>query len=268
MKEGPSLLEVLKALFQKAPEEHLHEFAKELEELVEEARKEGLLSSEESEILLSVLRLRRVAVREVMIPRKDLVALPEGASAEEIRRLVCRNPHRYYPVYRRDLDDFLGVISLRELVQHFEEDFKLSALWRPAYLIPESLRVREALKGFREKGVKVALVIDEFGALCGMVRLEDLLGCVFAFESCEIHPDSEGWYPLDPETPLEEVERIFGLELPRGDYETIAGLVQERLGRLPRTGEEMELPGLLVQVVSADERAVRALRVRPLERRT
>ncbi|QJA05779.1 CBS domain-containing protein [Thermosulfurimonas marina] len=264
MAEGPSLLEVLKAFFQKAPEEHLQEFAEELEELVEEAEGEGLLSPEEREILLSVLRLRKVAVREVMIPRKDLVALPESASAEEVRRRVQEAPHRYYPVYRRDLDDFVGIVSLRDLVRRFPEDFRLADLTRPAYVIPESLRIREALKGFRDRRVRVALVIDEFGALSGMVRLEDLLGCVFSFESPELRPDAEGWYPLHPETPLEEVERLFDLELPRGDYETLAGLLQERLGRLPRPGEEVELPGLLVRVISADERAVRALRVRPL----
>jgi len=264
MPEVPSWFEVLRALFQKTPEEHLREFAEELGELVGEAEREGLLTPEEREIVLSVLRLRRVAVREIMIPRKELVGLPADASVGEIWKRVASAPHDYYPVYGRDLDDFLGVVCLKDLVRRVREEFSLREILRPAYVIPESLRLREALKGFRDRGESVALVIDEFGALSGMVRLRDLLEFLFPARRTRFLRDPEGWFVLSPETSLEEVERLFQVELPRGDYETLAGLIQEKLGRLPRSSERVEVGGLEVEILSADERAIRALRVRPL----
>ena len=263
MPEAPSWFEVLKALFQKTPEEHLREFTEELGELVGEAEREGLLTPEEREIVLSVLRLRRVAVREVMIPRKELVGLPVEASSREVWRRVSSAPHDYYPVYGRDLDDFLGVVALKDLIQRVGEEFSLKEVLRQAYVIPESLRVREALKGFRDRGESVALVIDEFGSLSGMVRLRDLLEFLFPVKKPRFLRDPEGWFLVNPETSLEEVERAFGVELPRGDYETLAGLIQEKLGRLPRPSERLEVSGLEMEILSADERAIRALRVRP-----
>ncbi|MBX6422452.1 transporter associated domain-containing protein [Thermosulfurimonas sp. F29] len=264
MPEIPSWFEVLRALFQKTPEEHLREFTEELGELVGEAEREGLLTPEEREIVLSVLRLRRVAVREVMIPRKELVGLPADAPPEEIWKRVAMVPHDYYPVYGRDLDDFLGIVSIKDLVRRIGKKFSLRELLHPAYVIPESLRLREALKGFRDRRASVALVIDEFGTLSGMVRLRDLLEFLFPVQRTRFLQDPEGWFILSPETSLEEVERLFGVELPRGDYETLAGLIQDKLGALPRSSERVEVDGLEVEILSADERAIRALRVRPL----
>jgi len=261
--EEPSWFEVLKALFHKSPEQHLAEFTEELSELIFEAEREGLLTAEEREIVLAVLRLRRVAVRELMIPRKELVALSVEDSPERIREVISQSPHSYYPVYEKDLDNFLGVVSLKEVLSRFESGLRLRELVRVAYVIPESLKVREALKGFRDRGESVALVIDELGSLSGMVRLKDLLEFLFPVKRVGFPMDREGWYRVSPETPLEEIERALELELPRGDFETLAGLITDRLGRLPRAGERLNLPGLEVEVLEADDRYIRALRIRP-----
>ncbi len=264
MPEEPSWFEVLKALFQKTPEEHLAEFSEELGELVSEAEREGLFTPEEKEIVLSVLRLRKVAVREIMVPRKELVALSVDDPPERIWEIISQAPHSYYPVYEENLDNFWGVVSLKDLVGHLDKRKSLRELARPAYVIPESLRLREAFKGFRDRGESVALVIDELGALAGMVRLKDLLEFLFPVKRIKFPRDSEGWYQVPPEAPLEEIERALGVELPRGDFETLAGLIVDHLGRLPRAGERLSLPGLEVEVLESDERAIRALRVRPL----
>lgn len=264
MPEAPSWFEVLKALFQKTPEEHLQEFTEEIGQLVEEAEREGLLSPEEREILLSVLRLRRVAVREIMIPRRELIGFPVDLSAGELWRRVASAPQDYYPIYEGELDNFLGVVSLRDLVRRVGEDFSLRDLVRPVYVIPESLKLREALRGFRERNASVALVIDEFGALSGLLRLRDLLEFLFPVRKRPLRRDAEGWFLLGPDTPLEEAERILGVELPRGDYETLSGLIQETLGRIPSSGEKLVVDGLEVEILAADERAIRSLRVRPL----
>ncbi|OAQ20596.1 transporter associated domain-containing protein [Thermosulfurimonas dismutans] len=263
MPDEPSWFEVLKALFQKSPEEHLAEFTEELSELISEAEREGLFTAEEREIVLAVLKLRRVAVRELMIPRKELVALPVDWPMEKIWEVISKSPHSYYPVYEENLDNFLGVVSLKDLASHFGQDFRLKELVRLAYVIPESLKVREALKGFRDRGESVALVIDELGSLSGMIRLKDLLEFLFPVKRIGFPEDREGWYHVNPETPIEEIERVLKIELPRGDFETLAGLITDKLGRLPHSGERVSLPGLEVEVLQADERAVRALRVRP-----
>ncbi len=264
MPEEPSLLEVLKALFQKSPEEHLNELSEELGALVTEAEREGLFTPEEKEIVLSVLRLRRVSVRELMIPRKELVALSVDDPPEKVMKVVSEEPHSYYPVYEGHLDNFLGVVSLKELARQMCKTFDLRKATKSTYVIPETLKVREALQGFRERKTEVALVIDELGVLSGMLRLKDLFEAIFPIRTSEVKPDEEGWFEIPPDTPIEEVERLLGVELPRGNYETLAGLITAELGRIPTSGEKVEVKGLEVEVMKADERAVRALRVRPV----
>jgi len=261
--DEPSWFEVLKALFQKSPEEQLAEFTKELSELLTEAEEEGLFTAEEREIVLAVLKLRKVAVRELMVPRKELVVLSLDWSSEKIWEVVSKTPFSYYPVYEENPDNFLGVVSLKDLVSHARKDFRLKDLVRVAYVIPESLKLREALKGFRDRGQSVALVIDELGNLSGMIRLKDLLEFLFPVKRLGFPKDREGWFHVNPETSLEEIERALKIELPRGDFETLAGLITEQLGRLPHSGERISLLGLEVEVLEADERAIRALRLRP-----
>ena len=181
-----------------------------------------------------------------MIPRVDVVTIPAEATADEIVEIIGRSGHTHYPVVGERVDDIMGVLGLRQMLPVSAEEWdKVTAgsLARQALLVPDSLPLPEVIVQMQERRDEIAVVIDEYGGFAGLLTLEDvaeeLVGDISDetdLESPQVTPKDEWWH-LDAGLRIDEVEQLTGLELPEGDYDTVAGLVLRRLGRFADPGD-------------------------------
>ncbi len=266
--EGKGLLsKIFKGLFEKSPEEEAAEFTEEIAELVDEGEEKGLISPEEGEMIVNIVHFRNVAVREVMIPRKDIVAVEIKMPFAQLIDLVSKHPHTRYPVYERDLDHILGILHVKDLLcfcRDHPKNLNLRAILRQAYVIPETKKVRELLKEFRRRREQIAVVIDEMGVVTGLVTLQDILQDIIGEEGTEFERDREGWYLAEGTTRIDELERFLGLTLPRGNYETIGGFILSELGKIPAPGERFSFKDIEIEILAANERFIEKIRFRYL----
>ncbi len=268
MSEKSSLIKALKEIFAKSPEEEAEEFAEEITELIDEGEEKGLISPEEGEMIINILQIRNVTVREIMIPRKDIVALEVNKPFSQIVSLINEKPHTRYPVYEKDLDHLVGVVHVKDLMRFCRtntDQVSLRAVCRKPYIIPEGIKVREVLHEFRKRREQFALVIDESGVISGLVTLADIFCEILGEEVPEFPRDEEGWFIAEGGTKIDEIEKFLGLVLPRGNYETLSGFILSQTGRIPEEGERFRFNGLEVEILSADNRRIRRVRFRRVE---
>jgi CBS domain containing-hemolysin-like protein len=176
------------------------------------------------------------------------------------------------PVYRDSIDDIVGILHVRDLVRAWEqgrEAATIAGYVRPAFFVPETLTVAELLREMRVR-THVAIVVDEYGGVAGLVTLEDLLEEIVGdirdeheTEEALVQQDSDGSWLVHGLAHVDELERIFGLTLEERDFDTVGGLVVSTLGRVPEQGESLEVGGLAIEVVHADPRRVYRVRIRP-----
>jgi putative hemolysin len=238
----------------------------EFETLLEEGARAGVFEEEERELVGRALRLDDRPVRELMTPRPMIVWLNTEDPPQEHRRLVVEHRHSYYPVARGDLDDLLGFASVKDAwarMMNGESVDLLEAL-RPPPLVSEGVPATAALEAFKSSGVPVALVIDERGNCEGLVTLTDILEALVG-EVPDLHTPAEeapivrradGSWLVDGLFAADDFKARLGLRKlpnePRGDYQTVAGLVIEQLGRIPTTGDCFEWGGLFFEVLDMD----------------
>jgi CBS domain containing-hemolysin-like protein len=232
--------------------------AEELRLLVESSGEEGILEEDEQRMLMGVLELPDREVRAVMVPRPDVVALNVNMRPAEAAAVVRRHPYTRYPVHRGDLDDIVGTLHVRRLLEAMDVPAApgdLHALLRPAQLVLETSRLDDVLERFRRGRDHLAIVVDEYGSVTGVVTLEDLI------EEIVGEIDDEFDTPLTPvqqvgerewlvraSLGVREASEILELEIPTGAYESVGGLVFDSLGRLPRPGDVTEAGGLAFTV--------------------
>ena len=235
----------------------------EIRSLVERGADEGVLAEREHEMFEGVLGLGDRSVGSLMTPRREVAWLDAGASDEAVRAVVAAAPHGRYPVAAGDLDEPVGVVEASDLLVQALGGGRLDlrAVARPPLLLPESLPALVALEQLREARVAAALVVDEHGSVRGLVTRSDLSETVLGEfpepgeEASATRRDDGSWL-FDGTVAIEDVEEAFGagdLGDPDGEtYETVAGLVLHRLGRIPRTGQSVTFRGLRFEVVDMD----------------
>jgi magnesium and cobalt transporter len=216
----------------------------------------------------NVLELTQKTVEKVMIPRSEVIWLAAKAGKNEILETIARRRHSRYPVFEGDFEQPLGLIDLVDLLSCTEETITAARLARPAVIVPETMGCDDLVEKMRAEQFDTAIVADEFGAMAGLVTLEDLLEILVGelvgeHESVPIRIRrlEDGSWLAAGTVRLEEFEDIFGISLPEGDYETIAGLFLQRVSRIPHVGEELDLGDLLFEIASTDARRIRAIRV-------
>ena len=245
----------------------------EVEALIEVGEREGLLEAEESEMMRGIVDLDDTPVRELMTPRTDIVALPVETSVAEARRTVLEAGHSRLPVYSGTIDNVVGILHVRDLVRAWEErqeQQSISRYVRPAIFVPETRTAAELLADMRRK-MPLALVVDEYGGVAGLVTLEDVLEEIVGEIQDEhdvdeelMKQDSDGSWIINAVAHVEELEQLFDVELEERDFDTVAGFVVSGFGRVPRNGESLDIQGLHVEVLQADHRRVQKVRIRPL----
>jgi len=235
---------------------------------------EGILEEEEGELIQSILEFGDTRVSEVMTPRPDIVAVSAGATVREARDIMVESKYSRLPVYRDQIDNVEGLIYVRDLLQRWaegNEDGPISPLVRPVYFIPETKPVADLLEEMQKAHEQLAMVIDEYGGVSGLVTVEDILEEIVGEiedediareELNDIVEQDDGCYEVLGSTEIGKIERLFDMEIEADDFTTIAGLVINESGKVPQPGEQLTFRGLELEVLEADERRIGRLRVK------
>lgn len=247
-----------------------------LQQMVEEAAEAGTVHPEAAEIATRALSLPELTVEEVMVPRRDVVAISQDATADEVRQVLLEQTHSRLPVYDGVLDNVVGYIAVKDVLA-LAWDTKLVILRdmiRPPFFVPEPKKAVDLLKEMRTRRLPFAIVVDEHGGMSGIITMEDLLeelvGEIFHEHEVgnleSIRPTADDSMLVDGSATIRDVNRALGIDLPDdGDWTTVAGYVLSLSGRMPRVGEKFTLAGgLTLEVTDASQRRVRTLRVRGL----
>ena len=237
-----------------------------------ECHTRGLLHADEFRMLQGVLKVSETHVRDIMVPRSHMVVLRQGDSPEDLLKAIVDAGHSRFPVIGADRDEVVGTLLAKDVLRHYRDTdagFRLNDLLRPAMFVPESKRLNALLKEFRESHQHLAVVVDEYGGVSGLVTIEDVLEQIVGQiedehdrqESGPILEIEKGKFSVLAETRIEAFNKHFRARLEHEDYDTIGGLILHELGRLPRRGEEVELKGFLFKVTRGDRRRIHAVEV-------
>jgi putative hemolysin len=239
----------------------------EIQAYLEIGEDEGIIEEEDSKLIQSVMQFGDTVVREVMTPRTKMVACEESATLQELRRIMVDHRHSRIPLYQGELDHVTGMAYIRQLfaiysVESGSRPAREAA--RPVLFVPETKPVATLLREFQDRGENAAIVVDEFGGVSGMVTMEDLLEEIVGeirdedqSRISEVVEEPRGVYAVRGSTELRQLEESTGRKFDAADYSTVAGLVAERLGRVPVSGEEFEIDGLVFRILDADRKRVR-----------
>lgn len=246
-----------------------------LQALIDVGEAEGILEEEEGELIHSIIEFGDTRVSEVMTPRPDIVAVPNTATIREARNIMLDSKYSRLPVYGDQIDSIDGIIYVRDLLQCWaegSEDANIRPLIRSVYEVPETKPVAELLEEMQKAHVQLAMVIDEYGGVSGLVTVEDILEEIVGEiedediageELQEIVEAKEGSYEVMASTEIGKIERLFDMEIEADDFTTIAGLVINESGKVPAVGEVLTIRGLEVEILEADERRINRLRIKP-----
>ena len=236
-----------------------------------EADRSDVDEQEERKLLQSVVEFGDTLVREVMTPRPDIVAVKSTASLSELRALFTEQQYSRFPVYRKNLDDVLGFVFVKDLVTiTVDGDVPvIERLMRPAYAVPETKRVADLLREFQQKQVQSAIVHDEYGGTAGLVTVEDLLEEIvgeirdeYDVESEPIVDEGDGSFVFDGTVGVDDVAERLQIEIERQGFETVGGYLLSRLGRVPRVGEILTVENVDVEILEGERRRIQRVRMR------
>jgi len=245
-----------------------------LVELLRDAQGDGLIAADTLRMMEGAIAVSDLSVGDVMIPRSQMVALSADARFLDLMKQVVESGHSRFPVHGEDKDEILGILLAKDLLRGVVADNgpgSVRELLRPAVLIPESKRLNVLLREFRLSRNHMAIVVDEYGGVAGLVTIEDVLEQIVG-EIDDEHDDAEdpqaliaaqadGQYVVDALTPIEDFNERFSADFDDDEYDTIGGLVTAAIGHLPEAGEELTLGRFAFRVARADARRVHAFHV-------
>ena len=246
----------------------------ELVAILRDAQGDGLIDADTLRMMEGAISVSELTVGDVMVSRSQMVSLPASARFLDLMKQVVESGHSRFPVHGDDRDEILGILLAKDLLRGVVADNgpgDIHGLLRPAVLIPESKKLNLLLKEFRLSRNHMAIVVDEYGGVAGLVTIEDVLEQIVGKIDDE-HDDAEdgsaliaaqadGQYVVDALTPIGDFNERFGAGFPDDEYDTIGGLVTEAIGHLPEVGEELTLDRFEFRVIRADARRVRAFQV-------
>ena len=262
----PSLLERLSSLLMREPEDRDQLIA-----LLHGAFERHLLDAEALSMIEGVMQVSETQVRDVMIPRSQMDMLDVAESPADFIPAVIETAHSRFPVFEDNRDNVIGILLAKDLLRFYaEEEFNVREMLRPAVFVPEAKRLNVLLKEFRANRNHIAIVVDEYGGVSGLVTIEDVIEQIvgdiedeFDFDETEdnILVDRSGRYRVKAVTEIADFNERFGTSFPDEDFDTVGGLVVARFGRLPKRGESIVIDDFTFQVLRADSRKVHSLLV-------
>jgi magnesium and cobalt transporter len=262
----PSLLERLSAILSREPEDRDDLLAR-----LRSACDRNLINADALSIMEGALQMSDMQVSEVMIPRAQMDVIHLDDPIETIVSFVVDTAHSRFPAVGDNKDDVVGIFLAKDLLRYYAgREFDLRDMLRPAIFVPESKRLNVLLREFRVSRNHMAIVVDEYGGVAGLVTIEDVLEQIvgdiedeFDFDEAgdSIRLDQNGRYRVKATTEIEDFNHAFATDFSDEDVDTVGGLVIRHLGRLPKRGEVITLDGLKIQVMRADSRRVHTLLV-------
>jgi CBS domain containing-hemolysin-like protein len=234
----------------------------ELRIMISSSTASGVLDPEEREYLNNVFDFGDRVAREIMVPRPDIEAIASDASLAEMADAAVNGRYTRYPVYEEDLDHVLGAAHVKDLfraARQDPDDFDISSIIRECLVVPETKRIEEILKEFQTRTLQMAIVIDEWGSVEGLITIEDVVEEIVGEIQDEFDEDEpaieeigDDLYAVDGRIPIIDVNERFEIDLPHEDFDTIGGYILGSLGRPPETGDTVEADGVTMQVKSVD----------------
>jgi CBS domain containing-hemolysin-like protein len=244
----------------------------ELRIMITSSTASGVLEPEEREYLNNVFDFGDRVAREIMVPRPDIEALPSDAPLAELAERAAFGRYTRYPVYEEDLDNILGAVHVKDLFRAAKEEpegFDMQTLVRECLVVPENKSIEQILQEFQKRKLQMAIVIDEWGSVEGLITIEDILEEIVGeiqdeFDEGEaaIEQIGDDLYAVDGRIPITEVNENFHLDLPHKDFDTIGGFILGSLGRPPEVGDTVEADGAILNVKSVDGPRVSMLTLR------
>jgi len=265
----PTWLERLGALLMREPEDR-----EQLIELLRSSYERNLLDSDALSMIEGVLQVSELQARDIMIPRAQMDAIDIGEAPDKFIPLVIQTGHSRFPMIEGNKDDVIGILLAKDLLRYYagEEEFNVRDMLRPAVFIPESKRLNVLLKDFRANRNHMAIVVDEYGGVAGLVTIEDVLEQIvgdiedeYDFDETEddIIADKGGAYRVKAVTAIANFNAVFHTRFSDEDNDTVGGLVLSRFGRMPKRGEQLSFDGFTFKVLRADSRRLHLLQVEP-----
>jgi magnesium and cobalt transporter len=244
---------------------------KELQDAINSSEEEGILNESEGDMLQSIFDFGDTIVREVMVPRTDMVCCPADATLSGFLELIIRSGHSRVPLFEGSTDKIVGVVYAKDLLRNWganDETLTLIEVMRTPYFIPETKRIDDLLKDFRTRRVHMAIAVDEYGGTSGLITIEDLLEEIvgdiqdeYDLEIPWMQPQDDGTLLVDARANVEELEEYYDIEIPREKFDTVGGYLFHLIGNVPQKGEKVSDNGLVLMVEDSDERKIEKVRV-------
>ena len=229
------------------------------------------LEEDETQMVRSILDLDKTLAREIMVPRIDIVALDVKASLSELVRTVIEAGVSRIPIYENTIDNIIGVVYAKDVLKYWGQPDtgpSLDQIARPPHFIPETKRVDELLQEFRKKRVHIAIVVDEYGGVAGLVSLEDLMEEIvgeiedeFDIGTPQIETVGPDAVIMDAAVSIDDLNEALSLDIQGEDFDTVGGFIFDRLGKIPVPGDEIQEDGFLVSVLTTTGRRIRKVKI-------
>lgn len=262
-----TLLQKLSRVFSSNPKS-----SDEVADMLRSAENESIIDSSALQIMEGALKVAGQQAREIMIPRSQMVVIEDDMNLEQLLDIVIESQHSRFPVVGESSDDVKGILLAKELLPLLltgKESFDLKQLLRPANIIPESKRLNVLLQEFREQRYHMAIVVDEYGGVSGLLTIEDILEEIVGeiedetdeHEEAQIRPIEGGKFAVDAITEIEEFNEFFDVGLSDDEFDTVGGLVIHAFGRLPQIHEEVSIGNFDFKILEGDSRKITLLEV-------
>ncbi len=237
-----------------------------------EGEQEGIIEKEDGKLIESIVEFGDTLVKEIMTPRVEMACIKKNATIKELKDLILKAKHSRIPVYKERIDNIEGIILAKDLLKFWGDKYlksSITPLIRPVFFVPESMNISELLREFQKRRQKLAIVVDEYGGVSGLVTLEDIVEEIIGEIKDEYDEDTDtivgerhGSYLIKGDTEIKELEKIFQVELENKEYNTIGGLISHTLNRLPSKGEIINIKGLIIEILDVDEKRIKRVRIR------
>jgi len=267
----PRLLDRLGALLMRGPGDR-----EQLVALLHSSFQRNLLDADALSMIEGVLQVSELQARDIMIPRSQMEVIEVKESPDRFIPLVIQTGHSRFPVIGENRDDVIGILLAKDLLRYYagEEEFNVREMLRPAVFIPESKRLNVLLKEFRANRNHMAIVVDEYGGVAGLLTIEDVIEQIvgdiedehdLAEDDDNVVQNKAGQYRVKALTEIRDFNAVLGTSFDDEDFDTVGGLVVSRFGRLPKRGEQIRIENLLIRVLRADSRRLHLLEVERID---
>jgi len=242
-----------------------------LQDIIDESEEEGLINEEEGEMLQSIIEFKETIVREIIVPRTDMVCCSLDDAIEKVVETILASGHSRLPVYEGTVDRIVGLVYAKDLLRFWgkeNKDLCIESVMRSPFYVPETKKVEELLREFRSRRVHIAIAIDEYGGTSGLITFEDLIEEIvgdiqdeYDLEEDWLVPAEDGSVMVDARLSIDELEEHFDVRIDRDKFDSVGGFLFNLLGRVPQKGEEIVSGPLRMQVLECDERKIHKVRI-------